>query len=340
MPTSPEYCLPAEWEPQQRTWIAWPRPQTWGDGWQAAEQAFARVANCISEHQAVTMLCDAALQPNAQRLLSRQVECWPFDYDDAWLRDTGPVFIRQADGQLFITGWNFNGWGNKFNPWQQDRSLASRLAKIMGMKFLSANIIAEGGALHSDGQGALLTTEQCLLNENRNPGADQTDIELELERLTGAQQVIWLADGLEDDHTDGHIDELACFSKPGTILLCGCEDADDPNHAVINAARQKLTATRDAAGNVLEIIEVPQPEQRRAIGGNRLTLSYINFYLCNGALIMPEFEQQRHDANARAILAEQFSDRIIYQLPALPIVAGGGGIHCITQQQPIEVMAG
>jgi len=250
------------------------------------------------------------------------------------LRDTGPVFIHKNDNTVLGVGWNFNGWGDKFKPWQQDQSLAGQITQRIGSAYLTANIVAEGGAIHGDGQGTLLTTKQCLLNSNRNPSIDQAKIEHELMRLTGMQQVLWLAEGLQDDHTDGHIDELACFARPGTILLCGCVDQQDFNYSVIQEASRFLQTATDLQGRSFEVVTVSQPEQRRCRGGHRLTLSYINFYLCNGALIMPAFDQPRHDANARSILSEQFPDRVIHQLPALPIAVGGGGIHCITQQQP------
>lgn len=324
------YDFPAEWEAHQRTWMAWPRSQTWGDGWQDAETVYAAVANTISEYEPVIMLCDASSQASVKKRLSSQIECWVFDYDDAWLRDNGPIFIRNPDGQLCITGWNFNGWGDQFRPWDQDQTLARRIAQQLQIDYIEANIIAEGGALNVDGQGCLLTTEQCLLNDRRNPNLEQTDIEAELQRLTGAQQIIWLPQGLEDDHTDGHVDELACFARPGTVLLCGCEDDTDPNYTVVKAARQRL----QDSGKASETVDLPQPDARYMSDGVRLTLSYINFYLANHSLIMPSFEQSRYDANAKAILAEQFPQRDIHQLPALPIVVGGGGIHCITQQQP------
>ncbi len=320
--------------------MAWPRAQTWGDGWQAAEQASARVANSISEFEPVIMLCDPACLERARQSLSTQIDCWPFVYDDVWMRDSGPLFVLDQHQHLSITGWNFNGWGNKFRPWDNDRSLARRLARELQLDYLPADIIAEGGALHTDGlasegAGSLLTTEQCLLNPNRNPDKTRAEIEWELRRLTGVNEIIWLGQGLEDDHTDGHIDELACFTRPGVLLLCGCDDPDDANHGVILDAGRRLRAAAEAGGYALDIIALPQPEKRQARGGERLTLSYINFYLANDAVIMPGFAQRRYDASARAIVAEQFPGRSIRQIPALPIVAGGGGIHCLTQQQPI-----
>ncbi len=311
--------------------MAWPRAETWGDGWQAAETAYAAVANTISEYEPVVMLCDTSSQSRVKKQLSSQIECWVFAYDDAWLRDSGPVFIRDSSDRLCITGWNFNGWGDQFRPWDLDQTLASRIAQELRIEYIKAHIVAEGGALHVDGQGCLLTTEQCLLNHRRNPNLKKADIETELQRLTGAEKVIWLRAGLEDDHTDGHVDELACFARPGTILLSSCDDEADPNYAVVTSARKRLQSS-DAG---YEIIDLPQPDARYMPDGVRLTLSYINFYLANQVLIMPGFDQAHHDSNAKAILTEQFPQRDIHQIPALPIAVGGGGIHCITQQQPI-----
>ena len=329
------FFQPPEWWPHACCWMAWPQPHTWGAGWQQAESAYAQVANAISGCEPVKMLVAPERHAAAKRLLDGQVELLEFSYDDAWLRDTAPVFVFAESGALHALDWNFNGWGDKFRPWNADRRLAARLAEHLEIPVQRARITAEGGAMHVNGQGVLLTTRQCLQHENRNPGSSQADLDAELCRLTGAEQVLWLAQGLVDDHTDGHIDELACFVAADRLLLLDTADRADANYPIFQHARQQLVEFANRHSKRLEIIAVPQPQARYS-NGVRLSLSYINYYLANDAVIVPSFAQPARDADALAILAEQFPTRRMLACPALAIAVGGGGIHCITQQQPLR----
>lgn len=328
------YQQPPEWAAHERCWIAWPRPQTWGEGWQNAQRAYAAVANQISEFEAVSLLIEPAQLPSARRLLSSQIECLGLPYDDAWLRDTAAVIAHDTEQRPHAISWNFNGWGNQFTPWDRDRALSSHMATHLELPLLTADIVAEGGAMHVDGNGLLVTTRQCLQNPNRNPGMSVEAIEAELFRLTGASHVIWLPEGIEDDHTNGHVDELACFTAPGRLLMVSTDDGTDHNYSVVRQAREAVRAFHEDTGIVVDITAIPQPEARYQ-SGQRLSLSYINFYLANDAVILPAFDQKSRDANAKAIIQEQYPERKVMQLPALDITVGGGGIHCITQQQPL-----
>lgn len=224
--------------------------------------------------------------------------------------------------------WCFNAWGGKYAPFDQDAAFATRVAEKAGVSVRQAAVTCEGGAIHSNGQGTLLTTEQCLLNPNRNPGLAKDDAKEVLRDLTGAERVIWLGDGYSDAETDGHVDNIACFAGDGRVILGVPDSKTHPDYAPVMEAKRRLRTAH------LEVIELVQP---RAIRHDRhrrlLQTSYVNFYFCNGGLVMPSFDDV-HDEKARAVLADCFPNREIAVVPALDIVAGGGGIHCITQQEP------
>jgi len=323
-----KYWMPPEWYPHQRTLMAWPQSQSWGAGWQQAEAAYADVANCISEYEPLLMLVPAYARERCRKLLSSSIELLPAEYDDAWLRDSGPTFVVDQAGEQLALSWNFNGWGDRFRPWQYDRKLAAQVAEYLGVPLQYSNLILEGGAVHVDGAGSLLVTAQSLFDPQRNPGRQQHELLHELAALTGCEQLMLLPAGLTSDHTHGHIDELACFAAPGRVLLHAV--ADDDSDAAI--CRQAELVLRE---NAVDIVRLPAPSAHYLSGGERLTLSYVNFYIANDLVLLPAFDQPQADANAAAIIAEQFPDRRVLACPALDIAVGGGGIHCITQQQPL-----
>lgn len=256
------------------------------------------------------------------------IDIWETELDDSWARDIGPTFVKDHAGDRAAIQWRFNAWGGKYTPFDRDARFATQAGAKAGVPVHPASIICEGGAIHSDGQGTMLTTEQCLLNPNRNPGLTRGVAEQVLHYAVGAERVVWLGDGFCDDETDGHVDNIACFAAPGKVILGVPDSADHPASGPIRIARARLKA----AG--LEVIEMLQPRNIRRDGrGRLLQASYVNFYLCNGGLVMPSFDDP-HDGRARDTLAQAFPGRDIAVVPALPIVAGGGGIHCITQQEP------
>jgi len=251
--------------------------------------------------------------------------------DDSWARDTGPTFL--SGGPAAGVAWRFNAWGGKYDGHDNDAALAPRVLQRAGAELFAAPIVCEGGAIHVDGDGTLITTEQCLLNGNRNPGRTREEIAETLRRFTGAQSVLWLPGEFADVETDGHVDNIACFVSPGRILL-GIPPAGHPDFPAVARLKRFLSEARDARGRAFEIVEVAQPERRREDWrGRPLAASYVNFCLANGGLIAPAFGDPS-DLPALGVLKDCFPGRTIVQIDAIDIVEGGGGIHCITQQEP------
>ncbi len=326
--------MPAEWQAHARCWMAWPcRPALWGEGLMAARVAYAEVARTIAGFEPVTMVARPEQVAEASLACGRGIDVLPLEIDDSWMRDTGPSFVTDGQGGVAGVAWQFNGWGNKYQPYDRDAEAAAGVLAHLGMRCFEAPLVLEGGAVHIDGAGTVLATEQCLLNPNRNPLMSQSEIEQHLMNYLGVRQVIWLGEGLQDDETDGHVDNIAAFVRPGLVAVAMPDDPDDPNHPIMQDNIRRLKAGHDAAGRELEVVELPMPRRREGADGRPQALSYANFYLANGGLVMPEFEDPA-DTKARTILAKLFPGREVVPVPALDIVAGGGGIHCITQQQP------
>jgi agmatine deiminase len=262
------------------------------------------------------------------------VEVLEMPLDDSWARDFGPTFLRNGKGRISGVQWTFNAWGQKYHPYANDAVFAQRVLETIGMASYKAPLVCEGGALHGDGQGTVLTTEQCLLHPNRNPGRTKAEVEELLKSYLGARSIVWLGTGFSDTETDGHIDNIACFASPGRVIVGIPAARSHPDYVPVQEALKRLTAARDAEGRSLEIVELPQPKKhRQSWSGHLLASSYVNFYLANGVVIMPAFGDP-NDEGARTILAQCFPGRDIMQIDALDIVQGGGGIHCITQQEP------
>lgn len=350
-PAADGYRMPAEWEEHSRTWMLWPfRPDVWRESARPAQAAFAEVAAAIARFEPVTVGVLPALVEEARRVLSSAVEVVPLEYNDAWVRDTGPTFLVKEGGGLAGVDWPFNAWGGHYADFAADDALPQSILPIASARRYRADLIMEGGALHTDGEGTLLVVVECLLHPSRNPHLSKAQIEERLKRWLNVQTVIWLPYGVEKDETAGHVDNLACFVRPGVVALTWTDDERDPQYARSLAAERVLLASHDAAGRRLEIHRIHQPGplhitdaeaatiipkdgSRPRPGGDRLAASYINHYIVNRGVIVPVFDDP-HDAPALAKLAELYPDRAIVPVPGREILLGGGNVHCITQQQP------
>jgi agmatine deiminase len=335
--------------------MIWPeRSDNWRLGAKPAQAAFVGVARAIAQYEPVTMMVSARQFANARRLLPEAVRVVEVSTNDAWARDVGCSFLLNASGELRGVDWPFNAWGGLLNglyfPWDLDDAVAAKMLQLERAVGYRAPKIVEGGAIHVDGEGTVLVTEACLLAADRNPGAPRQEMARVLQDYLAVSQVIWLGAGVPGDETGGHIDNLACFVRPGVVLLSWCEDPADPHHAVSRDAEARLLEAVDAQGRTIAVERIPMPtpmffsaEEAAGIdasenrmnraAGERLAASYVNFYIANGAVIAPAFGVATDDA-AQAVLARCFPEREIVMVPAREILLGGGNIHCITQQQP------
>jgi agmatine deiminase len=334
-PARDGFAMPAEWAQHARTWMCWPcRPEAWGgaEAMQAAKRVTARVARAISTFEPVTMA--ARNQDVAQARLATKADTFATTLDDSWARDIGPTFLCSPDCGRAAVQWQFNAWGNKYRDFAEDAGFATRVAQMADVRLYEASLVCEGGAIHTDGQGTLITTEQCLLNSNRNPKLSRAGVEEQLALATGAQRILWLGEGFSDFETDGHVDNIACFVAPGKVLVGVPSSRTLPDYGPVMEAIRRLRRERDARGRTLEVIEIEQPQRVRFDWRGRLMqTSYVNFYLPNDGVIMPGFDDP-NDVKAQAILADCFPGREILQVEVLDLVQGGGGIHCITQPEP------
>jgi agmatine deiminase len=333
-PREDGFVMPGEWAPHARCWMAWPcREAAWGPGLEAARRATAEIARAIAALEPVTMIARPDLTAGVSLGCGPGIAVLPMAHDDSWTRDTGPCFVVAPDGRRAGVAWQFNGWGQAYPDIAQDAQMARRLLEHLGLPVYKAPIVLEGGAVQVDGEGTALLCEPSVLDRHRNPGRTRAEIEAVLAQHLGVMRTIWLPYGLIDDETGGHVDNVACFARPGLVLVHLPADPADPDHAGCQRNQEALRATPDAAGRTLEIVPLPVPRARPRHDGARLTLSYVNLYVANGGVVMPGF-QDPADAPAFRQVAHAFPDRRIVQVDALDLVQGGGGIHCITQQEP------
>ncbi len=347
--------MPAEFEPHAGCWMLWPeRTDNWRDGAKPAQAAFAAVAAAIAAAEPVTVGVSAAQFQNARLRLPPAVRVVEMSSDDAWVRDSGPTFLVDGRGRRRGVDWTFNAWGGLagglYFPWNRDDEVAQKILEIEGSDRYRTSFVLEGGAIHVDGEGTCLTTEECLLNPNRNGDMSRADVEEHLRRYLGVTRVIWLGRGVHLDETGGHVDELACFTSPGHVVLTWTDDRDDPQYDISRDAYARLRHARDARGRKLAVHRIhqpgplymtaeeaagvdPRPGTRPRRAGDRLPASYVNFYVANGRVVMPAYDPRR-DGAARRALARLFPDREVVGVPTREVLLGGGNIHCITQQVP------
>jgi agmatine deiminase len=328
--------MPAEWELHKRCWMGWPRRLSWTDSaedFDALCKAQERLVRAIARYEPVALVLSPLDAPDARvRFVGAPIELIELPADDIWLRDTGPLFVRSTDG-LGATLLQFNAWGGKNDTHAEDAKLAARIAHHAGVIPDPLPLIAEGGALEVDGRGTLLTTRTAILNVNRNPGLSAREAAELLKRGLGVSHVVWLPGSDVDVITDGHIDGIAKFVRPGVVLAEIARDPQHPEHRVLAENLRALELARDAHGRPFEIVTVSRPTEVRS-DTPYFCDSYINAYLANGAVIMPAFGDCPADEAAQAIFARCWPERSVVPLDVDAICEGGGGIHCVTQQQP------
>lgn len=342
------WMMPAETAPHERTWMAFPREgYTLGSDTASAEAArrtWAAVAHAVAEFEPVTMLVDPSARADAGRHLSSDIQVIEAPLTEFWMRDTGPTFVLGDDGRLGAVDWIFNGWGaNDWSDWKADQAIAGFVAQAAGAELVSSMLVNEGGAIAVDGEGTVLVTETVQLDPGRNPYADKAHVEAELARTIGATHAVWLPRGLTRDYeelgTRGHVDMVAAIPSPGTILLHEQGNPGHPDFEVSRQLRATLEASTDAAGRAWQIIDLPAPDTLRDDHGF-VDFSYANHLVVNGGVISCGYGEERADAVAREILEAAYPGRRVVTVDARPILARGGGIHCITQQQPATAVDG
>jgi len=339
-PRSLGYRFPAEWEPQEAVWFAWPtRDDLWDGVLSKVREQIAALYVLAARYQPVRVLCPMAAQSNLTDLIKHaggvgNIELFDYETDDVWCRDYGPLFLLSADGsQLCLADWAYNAWGDKFPLQEKDNRASEWIAVKLGVRRFAFDSILEGGAIESNGAGKILTTEVVLLNPSRNGVVTREEVENLLADGLGVEEVLWLGDGLVGDDTDGHIDNLARFFKEDGILLAEATNPSDGNYPALAENIRRVGKYRTPAGTPYQIVTVPIPDPIYA-GGERLAASYLNFLVLNGAVLVPTFGQPERDESAMEIIAACFPGREIIGFDCQLIVREGGAIHCMSQHQP------
>jgi agmatine deiminase len=347
------YRMPAEWEPHEATWLAWPHnPQDWPGKFAPVPWLYAEIVRLLAARECVHLIVEnAAAEKRVRSMLNRadadldKVDFHQWPTDRGWTRDSGPIFVRNAEGQVALTNWQFNGWA-KYDDWRLDDQLPGRVAALLGLSSWQPviahqdgtkhRIVLEGGSIDVNGAGLMLTTEECLLStvQRRNPGVSREQLEQVFSDYLGIDQVIWMNRGIAGDDTHGHVDDITRFAGVDTIITAVEPNAKDPNHEPLVENLARLKAARTPEGKQFTIVELPMPRPV-VFRGQRLPASYANFYIANGVVLMPTF----HDANDRValnILADAFPGRDVIGVQSVDLIWGLGALHCMTQQQPAQ----
>jgi agmatine deiminase len=359
VPREDGFWMPGEYERHTKTWLLWPeRPDNWREGAAPAQKAFVEVAKAISLFEPVSIGVNPNQLDRARKMLPSRIKLYVIENDDAWMRDCGPTFVINASGKVRGIDWIFNAWGGLegglYYPWERDDAVPQKVLKSENIERYRAPIVLEGGSIHVDGQGTLITTEECLLNRNRNPGLSRQNIERVLSDYLNVTTFIWLNKGIYNDETSGHVDNLCCFLRPGEVALSWTDNVNDPQYEISTDALARLQQAVDAQGRKLKVHKIQQPKPvlitddeaqgvvsvsgtKPRLPGERLAASYINFYMCNGGAIVPSFNDPQ-DQIAVDTLQRLMPERKVIGVPAREILLGGGNIHCITQQQPTPAL--
>ncbi len=348
-PASRGYRMPAEWAPHAATWLSWPRP----DGisfpglpsFDPIDAVWGRLASLLAQEEAVHInVFDAEHRARVEAALRRHapatlhpIALHDFPAYEPWCRDHGPIFVKRdqgdgGNGGLAVVDWAYNAWGGKYPPHDLDDAVPQHVAKLLGLPLFTPGIVMEGGSLDVNGEGTLLTTESCLLNPNRNPHLEKSQIEEYLREFLGVEKILWLGDGILGDDTDGHVDDLTRFTGPTTVVTVVEADPADANYEPLRENRKRLETMTTAKGQSLTVVDLPMPRALES-DGQRLPASYANFYIANKQVLVPVFDDPA-DGPACAILEKLFPGRRVVPFPARDLIWGLGALHCITQQQP------
>ena len=336
-PREPGYRMPAEWQQHAATWLSWPRPDgiSFPDRYLEVLPTLGEMVRTLAPHERVDInVRDEEVEAVARQAIGDTGNVF-YHYIpsyEPWCRDHGPVFVKRGH-ELAIVDWDYNAWGSKYPPYDDDDAVPRRVAELLGLPVFSPGIVMEGGALDVNGEGTLLTTESCLLNPNRNPHLNQQQIEQHLREYLGVANIQWLGDGIAGDDTDGHVDDLARFVNPTTVVTVVEQDPQDDNYWPLQENRKRLRAMRDQDGTPLQVVELPMPgviEYDR----QRLPASYANFYIANGVVLLPTYRNQKTDAVAIETLQKLFANRRVVGIDSTNLIWGLGSFHCLTQQQP------
>ena len=356
IPREDGFRMPGEFEPHRGTYMIWPeRPDNWRLGAKPAQHVFATVANTIGKYEPITMVVSAYQFDNARNMLEDYVRVVEMSNDDSWMRDCGPTFLVDDKGSVRAMDWYFNAWGGLVDglyfPWAKDDHIARKVCELEGVdSYRLDDFILEGGSIHTDGEGTLLTTEECLLSEGRNSNMSKQEIEDVLKKTLNVEKVLWIPRGIYNDETNGHVDNMCQFVRPGVVVLAWTDDKNDPQYERSVEAYEYLSNEVDAKGRKLEIHKMYTPSpilitKQESMGvdsvngtlpreeGDRLAASYVNYYTGNGFVALPVFNDP-NDIKAVELLKNLYPDREICPIYAREILLGGGNIHCITQQVP------
>lgn len=326
--------MPPDWVPHARCWMAWPcREASWGEHLDEARRSYAEVAQVIARFEPVTMIARPELVAMASLYCGPGITVLPLGHDDSWTRDTGPSFLLGPDGALGGVAWRFNGWGELHADHDQDDQMARRILDHVKARSFEHGLVVEGSNVQVDGEGTCMVGASAMLDPRRNPGLTREEAEGVLIDLLGVTKIIWVPHGLVDDETGGHLENVACFARPGQVLALTTDDRNDTNFTRLAENLDVLRTAVDARGRPLEVVTLPQPKAQQRRDGKRLTLSHLSCYLANSALIMPRFGDGT-DSVAAKVLGQAWPGRELIKIDALEIVEGGGGIRGITLPQP------
>ncbi len=338
------FRMPAEWEPQDAIWLSWPHKRaSWPGQFRPIPYVFANIVAQISRIQNVRINAAAALHKRAQSLCAKaganmeRVTFYNHPTNDAWCRDHGPIFVKNdKTGEVALTDWRYNAWGDKYPPYDLDNKIPPSIGQKLKLRRFENDMVLEGGSIDVNGQGLLLTSEQCLLNKNRNPHLSREQIEQTLRDYLGVSKILWLGDGIIGDDTDGHIDDITRFTAPDAIITCVETNKRDPNHRLLEENLERLKSFRTPGGKKIKLTTLPMPKPF-AFDGQQVPASYANFLIINGAVLVPNFQQKKRDAEANEIIGSCFPGREVIPIDCYHLIWGLGTLHCISQQQPAAV---